>query len=453
MTKSEANNRPVVLLVDDDDGVRFTLSEVLAEAKVNVLEAKDGEEGWQLFQKEDVDLVITDLSMPKVDGMELLQRIMNERPETKVVMITAHGSESHAVQAMKLGAYDYFSKPFDVDDVTAVVGRATESVRLDRENQRLRAELALARHMVFRSEAMSKVAQLIERAAPRDVTVLINGPSGTGKELVANAIIAASQRADKSVVKFNCAALPTELAEAELFGHAAGAFTGAQRARLGVFREADGGTLFLDEIAELDMLVQGKLLRVIQEQEVRPVGEDRPLKINVRLIAATLHDLKERVKQKKFREDLFYRLNVIQVQIPPLDQRREDIDPLIDHFIKKYADRFGISPHPKMGPALRATLQARDFPGNVRELENTIERLVALCSGDQLTEEELDGSPIADVSALGLKERVEAFEKGLIMEELRRSGDNRSEAARNLGIGRVTLLDKLKKYDVPASES
>jgi two-component system, NtrC family, response regulator HydG len=452
MTNPEGNNRPVVLLVDDDDGVRFTLSEVLAEADVDVLEAKDGEEGWQLFQSEEVDLVITDLRMPKVDGMELLERIMREQPGTKVVMTTAHGSESHAVQAMKLGAYDYFSKPFDVDDVTAVVGRATESVRLDRDNQRLRAELALARHMVFRSKAMSKVAQLIERAAPRDVTVLVNGPSGTGKELIADAIIAASSRADKSVVKFNCAALPTELAEAELFGHAAGAFTGAQRERLGVFREADGGTLFLDEIAELDMLVQGKLLRVIQEQEVRPVGEDRPQKINVRLIAATLHDLKERVKEKKFREDLFYRLNVIQVKIPALDQRRDDIDPLIDHFIKKYADRFGISPLPHMSPALRATLQAREYPGNVRELENTIERLVALSTGDQLTEEEIDGTPIAEASALGLKDRVEAFEKGLIMAELRRTNDNRSEAARNLGIGRVTLLDKLKKYKIATTD-
>ena len=445
---SMEQTRPNVLLVDDDEGVRFTLAEVLCEADVNVLEAANGARALELASQRPVDLAITDLKMPGMDGFELMARLQQALPGIKVVMITAHGSEALAVRAMKEGAYDYFRKPFDVEQVLAVVRRATETVRLDHENRRLRAELALARHMIFHSPAMSRVAQIVDRVAARDVNVLICGASGTGKELVANALVAASDRTDKPLIKFNCAALPRDLAEAELFGHSSGAFTGATRSRRGLFREADGGTLFLDEVGELDLVIQGKLLRVLQEGEVRPVGEDRARQVDVRLVAATHRDLQSEVDAGRFREDLFYRLHVVVIQIPPLRDRPEDIDPLVDHFLDKYARRFGL-PACQLGPATRARLRSQEYRGNVRELENTIERMVALSGGGQLGDGDLPGAGAdQDTPGLGLRQRVEAFERGLVLEQLKRCGGNRSETARQLKIGRVTLLDKIKKYGI-----
>ena len=436
--------RPTVLLADDEEGVRFTLAEVLSEADVDVIEVADGRAALEVIEQREVDLLISDVKMPGLDGMELLRRTRELRPELKIVLITAHGSESLAVEAMKLGAYDYFAKPFDVDEVLAVVRRATESVRLGQENRRLRADLALARHMVFRSESMSRVAQIVERVAPREVNILITGESGTGKELVADALVAASARAKQPFLKFNCAAVPRDLAEAELFGHEKGAFTGASRARPGLFREADGGTLFLDEVGELDPVIQGKLLRVLQEGEIKSVGEDRPRRVDVRIIAATNRDLRAEADAGRFREDLFYRLHVVVVHIPPLRERPEDIGPLIDHFLGKYARRFALPPC-RLGKDLSAELHANPWRGNVRELENTVEQLVALSAGGLIEGPGGAGRETGD-EPLGLRERVEAFERGLILEELKRCGGNRSEAARRLRVGRVTLLDKIKKY-------
>jgi DNA-binding NtrC family response regulator len=295
--------------------------------------------------------------------------------------------------------------------------------------------------MVFRSDAIARVAELVERAGPRDVTVLVTGESGTGKELIADALVAASGRASKPFVKFNCAALPREVAESELFGHAIGAFTGAVASRRGMFREAHGGTLFLDEIGELDLVVQGKLLRVLQQGEVKPVGEDRTHQVDVRMIAATHRDLAKEVAAGRFREDLFYRLDVVHIHVPPLRERREDIEPLIDHFLRKYAERFGVL-EARIGAKTRAELAGREWRGNVRELEHAVERIVAL-SGDDGGDVPLERSGGGD---LGLREKVEAFERGLIESELERAGGNRSEAARRLKIGRVTLIDKIKKY-------
>ena len=441
------STRPTVLLVDDDEGVRFTLAEVLAEAEVNVIEAANGASALELARERPVDLMITDLRMPGMDGFELMRQVHQLRPGLKVVMITAHGSEAHAVKAMKEGAYDYFPKPFEVQQVMAVVRRATETVRLGHENRRLRAELGLARHMIFRSEAMSRVAQIVDRVASRDVNVLITGASGTGKELVADALVASSGRNARPLIKFNCAALPRDLAEAELFGHSAGAFTGATRARPGLFREADGGTLFLDEVGELDLVIQGKLLRVLQEGEVKPVGEDRPRRVDVRIIAATHRDLQLEALAGRFREDLFYRLHVVVIHIPPLRDRPEDIEPLAEHFLGKYSQRFGL-PRCQLGPAVMERLRSQQYRGNVRELENTVERMVALSGGGFIDEDELLDPEPAGQAALGLKDRVEAFEKGLIREELRRCSGNRSEAARRLKVGRVTLLDKIRKYSL-----
>lgn len=438
--------KPKVLVVDDDPGIRYTLREILEDAQMDVLEAQSGEQALDRIGEQMPHLVLTDLAMPGMDGMQLLEQICKLPSPPRTILITAHGSERHAVEAIKRGAYDYFSKPFEIDSVVRVIERAVSSVRADLENERLRAELHLSRHMVFASGSMSQVALLIHRVGGRDVNVLITGPSGTGKERVAQALVAASLRKKKPFVRFNCAAVPSDLAEAELFGHTKGAFTGAHKERLGLFRQAAGGTLMLDEVGELDLLTQGKLLRALQEGSVRPVGEDREIKVDVRLIAVTNRDLSDLVSDKRFREDLFYRLNVVNIHIPPLSQRTEDIPPLIDHFLAKYTERFGTGPR-QLSQRLRQKLLNDSYPGNVRELENRIERLVAISQVELIDETDQDLLlKETDPPQIGLKERVEAFERGLISAELNKCNGNRSQTARNLGIGRVTLLDKLKKY-------
>ncbi len=434
-----------VLVVDDDPGVRYTLREILASEGLLVDEAADGAEA--LAKLEGHPLVLTDLRMPGMDGMELLRRLAARSPAPRVVLITAHGSERQAVDAMKAGAYDYFRKPFETEELLAVVRRAVEAARLAEENERLEGELTLSRSMVFASEAMRRLAVLVARVAPRDVTVLLAGESGTGKERVAEAIVRASRRADRPFVRFNCAALAPELAEAELFGHARGAFTGAARARPGLFREADGGTLLLDEVGELAPPAQAKLLRVLQEGEVRPVGEERARVVDVRVVAATHRDLAEEVRAGRFREDLFYRLNVVTLRIPPLRERPEDVPVLARHFLDRFAERFGVAPL-RVPEPLFDRLAARAWPGNVRELENAIEGLVALSPPEGLDLALLPGAgaAAAEGAPLPLRERVQAYERGLVVEALRAARGNRSEAARRLGISRVTLHDKLKRY-------
>jgi two-component system response regulator HydG len=364
---------------------------------------------------------------------------------------------------MKLGAYDYFKKPFDLDELMGVVGRALESLKLTEDNERLASESNFAQSLVFRSTAMSRLALLVGRVAPRDVTVLITGESGTGKERVAEAIVRASRRADRPFIRFNCATLTAELAEAELFGHSKGAFTGALRNRNGLFRESNGGTLLLDEIGELDLGLQAKLLRVLQEDEIRPVGEDRPLTIDVRIIAATHRDLLQLVQSGRFREDLYYRLKVVSLAVPPLRERLDDIPALARHFLQRVAERFGMGPI--RAPAeLFDRLSHYDWPGNVRELENAIEALVALSVEGELDLSLLPsgrstahGNASASASALlssatglTLKQRVEAYERGLIVTALEATGGNRKETARRLGLSRATLHDKLHRYGLTA---
>jgi two-component system response regulator HydG len=330
-----------------------------------------------------------------------------------------------------------------------VVHRALESLTLRQENEQLKSELCLSRTMVFASKSMGRLALLASRVAPRDVTVLITGESGTGKERLAETMVQSSPRAGKPFVRFNCASLSPDLAEAELFGHARGAFTGAIRSRRGVFGEADGGTILLDEIGELNLAVQAKLLRVLQEGEIRSVGEEQTRAIDVRIIAATHRDLASEVKRGAFREDLFYRLNVVTLAIPPLRERPEDIPVLVRFFLGRLAARFQISP-PPLPETILARLITYAWPGNVRELENTLERLLALSP-----EGEWDSSLLPDVVAdptkegkAGLREQVDAYERGLILECLKLCAHNRSEAARRLGISRVTLHDKLKKFGI-----
>jgi len=445
-----------VLVVDDDPGVRYTLREILESEGLEVDEAGDGEAALARFQAAPAPLVITDLRMPRLDGLGLLAALSQKTPPPRVVLITAHGSERDAVAAIKAGAFDYFRKPFDTEELLAVVRRAVEAVRLRDENERLAGEVALARTMVFTSAAMRNLARLVARVAPRDVTVLITGESGTGKERLAEALVRASPRAEKPFVRFNCAALSPELAEAELFGHARGAFTGAVRSRPGLFGEADGGTILLDEVGELAPPAQAKLLRVLQEGEVRPVGEERSRNVDVRVLAATHRTLEELVKAGRFREDLFYRLNVVRLHIPPLRERPDDVALLARHFLDRFAARFGV-PSLRVPEALFDRLRAHRWPGNVRELENALESLVALSPPESLDLSLLpfggagagaggEAAAAPDGEPIGLKQRVEAYERGIVVESLREARGNRSEAARRLGISRVTLHDKLKKY-------
>ncbi|NOK18897.1 sigma-54-dependent transcriptional regulator [Corallococcus carmarthensis] len=441
-----------VLVADDDAGVRYTLRGLLEDDGLTVEEAVDGEAALARLDSEPpVDLVLSDLRMPRVDGMELLRRVAARPHAPRVILITAHGSERHAVEAMKLGALDYFRKPFDVDDVLAVVRRALGMVRLEAENERLSGEVNLLRSLVFVSPSMARLALLIQRVGPRDVTVLITGESGTGKERVAEALVRASPRADKPYVRFNCAALTPELAEAELFGHARGAFTGAVRARPGLFREASGGTLLLDEVGELALPLQAKLLRVLQEGEVRPVGEDRSLPVDVRVLAATHRDLPQRVAEGRFREDLYYRLKVVTLQVPPLRSRPEDIAALAKHFLARHTERFRMPPVP-LTPALLERLTAHSWPGNVRELENALESAVVLSPDGTLDLELLPAggpstsAPQASPNGGTLREKLDAHERELILAALATSRGQRTEAAKSLGIGRATLHDKLRKH-------
>jgi len=445
---------PRVLVVDDDQGIRYTLREILESSGLEVDEAADGEAALLRFSAAPADLVITDLRMPKLDGMGLLARLQSCSPVPRVVVITAHGSERQAVAAMKAGAFDYFRKPFEMEELLTSVRRAVESTRLLLENEKLRCELSLSRSMVFASEAMQRLALLAGRVASRDVTVLISGESGTGKERLAEAIVAGSRRADKPFVRFNCAALVPELAEAELFGHARGAFTGAVRSRVGLFGEADGGTILLDEIGELALPLQAKLLRAVQAGEIRAVGEERERKVDVRVLAATNADLPAAVTRGAFREDLYYRLNVVALHVPPLRERPEDVPLLVRHFLDRFAERFGVAPVANAEPLL-ARLLGRGWPGNVRELENTIERLVALSPDGELDLALLDppAKPDSAPAPFGLRERVEAYERGLIVEALHGCRGNRSEAARRLGLSRATLHDKLKKYGIAGGET
>ncbi|RKG58977.1 sigma-54-dependent Fis family transcriptional regulator [Corallococcus sp. AB011P] len=442
-----------VLVADDDAGVRYTLRGLLEDDGLTVEEAVDGEAALARLDSEPpVDLVLSDLRMPRVDGMELLRRVAARPHAPRVILITAHGSERHAVEAMKLGALDYFRKPFDVDDVLAVVRRALGMVRLEAENERLSGEVNLLRSLVFVSPSMARLALLIQRVGPRDVTVLITGESGTGKERVAEALVRASPRADKPYVRFNCAALTPELAEAELFGHSRGAFTGAVRARPGLFREASGGTLLLDEVGELALPLQAKLLRVLQEGEVRPVGEDRSFPVDVRVLAATHRDLPQRVAEGRFREDLYYRLKVVTLLVPPLRSRPEDIAALARHFLARHTERFHMPPV-SLTPALLERLTAHAWPGNVRELENALESAVVLSADGTLDLELLPGGASAPTSpqvpsstGATLREKLDAHERELILAALAASKGQRTEAAKALGIGRATLHDKLRKH-------
>lgn len=455
-----------VLLVDDEPGVLFTISEVLFERGHSVITAHSGSDA--LTKLDDVATVVTDLAMPNMDGLELMSHIAARDSSLPVILLTAHGSEKVAVAAMKQGAYDYLTKPFDIDEVAVVIERALEARRLRVENRRLAAEQTLGRRIVGTSQPMLRLLEATSRVAPRDVTVLVRGETGTGKEFVAELLHAQSTRAAKPLVRFNCAALPADLADAELFGHVRGAFTGATANRPGFFLQANGGTLILDEIGDLPLAIQAKLLRALQEGEIQPVGSGRIEKVDVRVVASTNRDLVADVKAGTFREDLYYRIAVVELVVPPLRDRKDDIRPLAGEFARRYGERFGLG-EIALEPALIDALVHADWPGNVRQLENTIARLAALSTGGVIGLVDFHAAvagalrldPVADPAepndkdrpldvrnGPSLKEQVEAFERNLVAKALEVTAGNQSEAARRLAISRVTLIDKMKKYGI-----
>jgi DNA-binding NtrC family response regulator len=441
-----------VLLVDDEPALLFTLSKLLKSRGLEAVLAHSAKEA--LTKLEGVDGVITDYSMPGMDGVELVQAIHERDESLPVVVLTAHGSERIAVRAMKSGAYEYVTKPFDIDEISLVLDRALEARALRVQNRRLTAERALGRAIIGDSPAMRRVLDAVSRVGSKDITVLLRGETGTGKELIASLIHAESRRAAGPLVRFNCAAIPGELAEAELFGHARGAFTGAVQARRGFFAEASGGTLMLDEVGELSMPVQAKLLRALQEGEIQPVGAGRVEKVDVRVVACTNRDLGAEVRAHRFREDLYYRLAVVELVVPPLHEHREDIPALAAEFARRYSERFGMQ-GVRLAPDLVGALQRADWPGNVRQLENAIARMVALGGGGEIGLEAFTGTSSGTVEpgaepppdgTLTLREQVEALERSVITRTLGSVSGNQSEAARRLGLSRGSLIDRMKKY-------
>ncbi len=447
--------RPVVLVVDDDPGLRESLRLIL-EDEYEVLDVPDGLQALDIIRSCQVDLVLLDIRLPGMDGIEVLERMKTLDEQVEVILVTAVKTVRTAVAAMKLGAFDYLTKPFDEEEILALMRRALEKRALEREVVFLRSELAQMHDLdqiVGQHPEMQKLYQLISQVARTTSTVLITGESGTGKELVARAIHRQAPRKDKPFIPVNPAAISETLIESELFGHEKGAFTGAYQRKLGKFELAHGGTLFLDEVSALKPELQAKLLRVLQEREIERVGGTRSIKVDVRIIAATNVDLKKAVANETFREDLYYRLNVVPVRVPPLRERREDIPLLTQHFIRKYNQKFvkhveGLSPD-----ALEAFKQY-PWRGNVRELENMIERSVALVGGPliQLRDLPLDfllPDPRAgarEAETLPLKEACEQFERQIVFRVLERVRWNRSEAARRLGLHRNTLKVKLAKW-------
>ena len=448
-----------VLVIDDDASLRFALEAVLGDAGLGVVTAASGAAGLQAFESSGADAVLTDLAMPEMDGLEVLTRLRTLDSGVPVIMLTAHGSERVAVAAMKAGAYDYLPKPFDPDEIVLAVRRAIETRSLRLQNALLRTESTLGRSIVAASPAMRRVLDAVARVAPKDVTVLFTGPSGAGKDVVATALHAHSRRADKPFVRFNAAAIPTELAESELFGHVKGAFTGAQSAKAGYFHQADGGTLFIDEVGELPLAIQAKLLRALQSGEIQPVG-GRPEHVDARLVAATNRDLASEAKAGRFREDLFYRLNVVPIRVPPLRERPEDIEPLLHAFVRQYVERYGMT-QVQIEPALIEAMRSHPWPGNVRELENTVARLLALAPDERLTlslwrslaepRPAIDGSGSTKGDpgpGFPLRARVETFEREIIAEQFASAKNNQSETARRLGVSRPALVEKLHKYQL-----
>jgi DNA-binding NtrC family response regulator len=459
-----------ILVVDDESKMRRVLQLFFEENDFSVIQAENGEVALQKLAVARPDLILCDIRMPKIDGMEVLRRAREIHEDIPVIIMTAYGDVKTAVEAMKLGAENYVTKPLDMEELRILASRAIEKRSLIRENIQLRAELDSRFHIsnfIGQSKQMQEVFQLIDNVAPANTTVLVTGESGTGKELVARAIHHKSPRSHKPFVVVNCAALSEHLLESELFGHVKGAFTGAHSDRQGRFELADGGTLFLDELALMSIPLQGKLLRVLQEKTFEPVGGTDTISVDVRIIGATNKNLEQLLEEKSFREDLYYRLNVVEIWLPPLRERKADIPLLIDHCIKKLNRELGKNVEGCSGEVMELLLQY-DWPGNVRELENVIERAIVLGTSTtlelenfptQITQLEdragarqtLFGDLKLPEEGISLIDTVENIEKLLIREALERTGGNKTKAAELLGVTRKIMRYKTEKYDLDLS--
>lgn len=451
-----------ILLAEDEETQRDLLEGFLKKEGFSVQAVPNGRDALQKLEENLVDIVLMDYKMPELDGLQTLKEIRKRYIDLPVVMMTAYGTVETAVASMKEGAVDYLSKPIDLEELLMILQNVMERSNLIRENRELKAKLQeryTFASIVSGSSRMHEVLGLVSRVAPSQATVLVLGESGTGKELIANAIHYASPRSSKPLVKVSCSAFPETLLESELFGHEKGSFTGATQRRIGRFEEANGGTLFLDEIGDLALGIQVKLLRVLQEKEFQRLGSNATLKTDVRVIAATHRNLGEAVKKGLFREDLYYRLNVIAIDLPPLKDRREDIPLLIDHFVKKYSKE-NQKPIADISREARALLLRYGYPGNVRELENIVERAVVLCRGEIITVQDLpfhlrEGKPeLADMSrkGKGLPESLEEIERELIVKALQDHRWVQTKAAESLGISERVLRYKMKKYEIRSHE-
>ena len=447
-----------ILVVDDDENVRETVGSVLTEEGYSIETASSGAEAIEKAGRNSLAVMVTDLKLPDTDGVKLYQTIKKKHPETLAIIITGHASLQSAIRAIKAGAYDYLEKPFRMEDILLTVKRALDHAELLNQNIHLRQELKekyRPQNIIGAHPKMQEVFDLIRKVAAADVTVLIRGESGTGKELAAHAIHYASQRKNARFVALSCGALPETLLESELFGYEKGAFTGAVSRKPGLFETADGGSLFLDEIGDLRPATQVKLLRVLQEREFQPVGGVKQMKVDVRLLSATNKDLEKATREGKFREDLYYRLNVLQIELPPLRERKDDIPLLVKHFLAKFGSRQTV---------LEETTNALvgyDWPGNVRELENAIERAVVLAKAHQITTDDLPDRIVAGelarhplsgaeqhVEPLNFRKAREQFEKQFLQDAVDACAGNIAEASRRSGISRRYLYQKLNKYHI-----
>jgi DNA-binding NtrC family response regulator len=450
-----------ILVVEDKESMAQMLKDALESEGYEVISAKTGTEGLKYLRESGIDLVLTDLKLPEKDGIEILRTSKEENQLIPVIVMTAFGSVETAVQAMKEGAFDFITKPFDIDHLLMLIKRALETQRLFTENILLREEFASKLGLpkiVGKSAGITEVAQLVQKVALTKTTVLLLGESGTGKELFARAIHNLSHRRDYPFVPINCAAIPKNLLESELFGHEKGSFTGADAKKLGKFELADRGTIVLDEVGDMDLTLQSKLLRAIQESEIERIGGVKTVKVDVRIVAASNRDLEKAVEDRGFREDLYYRLNVFPIQIPPLRERREDIPLLVEYFISRYCLELKTTQKDISKDALNILMNYR-WKGNVRELENTLERAIILCDGDIITPEhivvtqrpvpdsteqwQLEG-PLEDVAKRALK----IVETQRIVEALRKTRGNKSKAAEMLRVSYKTLLTKIKEYSI-----
>jgi DNA-binding NtrC family response regulator len=455
-----------ILLVDDEPSIRLAVGDALTGAGHRVTRASDGAEALALLEAQVFDLVITDISMPKVDGLVLFRKLRDATPATDVILMTAFGKVSDAVEALKKGAEDYLTKPFSTDEMLVRVQRIDDRRALKRELQAAKSELN-GGGIIGQSPIMVRVLERIDTIAASDASVLILGESGTGKELVAKRLHDMSARKQKPFVAVNCAAFPETLIEAELFGYEKGAFTGAAQRREGRFKAADGGTLFLDEVAEIPLPVQAKLLRVLQEGVFEPIGTNSAIKVNVRVISATHRDLRARIKEHAFREDLFYRLNVLDVQLPPLRERRGDLPLLVESFLKRAISRGGQQPT-GISPRAWAALSDYLFPGNVRELQHAIEHAVVLARGGEIDLEHLprdiigvaearisqtkDSGGNGSAALRTLSVAAKEFEREYLLRALHAANGRKGKAADLLGISRKNLWEKLKSHDIADSE-